>query len=56
VRCKDSTRLLDTWVAATIAYQRRLVTEHAGDLRVHKQALTANVTNANQVLSDLWTS
>lgn len=51
VRCKDRTKLLDTWVAATIAYQRPLVEENADQLRVHQRALDVNVANANRVLT-----
>ncbi len=51
VRCKDSTGLLDTWVAATAAYQQELVTRHAGDLRVHRRVLATTVANAERVLA-----
>lgn len=51
VHCKDRTRLLDTWVAATIAYQRPLIAENADQLRVHQRALGVNVANANRVLT-----
>jgi hypothetical protein len=52
VRCKDSTRLLDTWVAATIAYQHQLADEHADQLALHQQAVTATVSNADRVLAE----
>lgn len=51
VRCKDSTRLLDTWVAATTAYQQELVTRHVDELRVHHRVLTTTVANADRVLA-----
>ncbi len=50
VRCKEETRLLDTWVAATAAHQRPLVTRHRDELRVHQRVLRTTVANARRVL------
>jgi hypothetical protein len=52
VRCKNQTHLLDTWVAATIAYQRQLIDENIDQLRVHERAIGVNVVNAERVLNE----
>lgn len=52
VRCKKQTRLLDTWVAATTAYQRQLIDENIDQLRVHQRAVGVNVANAERVLNE----
>jgi len=50
--CKKSTRLLGTWVAADVAYQKVLIERDWEKLRVYKQHLDEVVKRANEVLAE----
>jgi hypothetical protein len=46
VRCRQDTRLVDTWVAVESAYQRRLIAEHRDELAQARRNLDVRLRNA----------
>lgn len=51
VKCKQETKLLGFWAAATAVHQQKLIEQNATQLQLHKQRLEHNVQNAESIIA-----
>jgi hypothetical protein len=51
IGCKQSTKLLGTWLAADVAYQKALIERDAGKLAVYKSDVDDILGRANQIIA-----